>query len=144
MLIKCHLNYFCLGYKKKLETFSSGYLLLIAIHESSAFWACNVDYFPFENMKKTSKISIGTPNGKRFVFPLTIYNWCESLCETQAFGTTLEQYKIKAKHPWTFFLKKFQVPHACILLISLYFRLDLCFPGSKKAKVSQNNYNTSA
>lgn len=64
MLIKCHLNYFCLGYKKKLETFSSGYLLLIAIHESSAFWACNVDYFPFENMKKLLRYQLALQMAK--------------------------------------------------------------------------------
>ena len=55
MLIKCHLNYFCQGYKKKLETSSLGHLLLIAIYKSSVCQACNMHYFPFENKKKLLK-----------------------------------------------------------------------------------------
>lgn len=59
MLIKCHLNYFCQGYKKKLETPSLGHLLLIAIYKSSVFGVIH-GLFP---LKTTSKAPIGTPNG---------------------------------------------------------------------------------
>lgn len=102
MLIKCHLNYFCQGYKKKLETSSLGYLLVV-IYKSSVCWACNMHYFPFENKKKLLKYQSAFQMAKWFVFQLTFSDQLGSLSEMQASGINLWQYKIKAELPCKYF-----------------------------------------
>lgn len=55
MLIKCYFNYFCQGYKKKLEIFFFEFFLLMVIYKSFVCQVCDMYYFFFENKKKFLK-----------------------------------------------------------------------------------------
>ena len=106
ILIKCHFDYVCQRYNKKLETSSLGHPLLIAIYKSSVCRVWNMHYFPFENKRKLLKYQLAFQMAKRFVFQLTLWDQLGSLSGRQASGINLRQYKIKAELPCKYTSKK--------------------------------------
>lgn len=145
ILIKCHLNYFCQGYKKKLETSSLGHLLLIAIYESSVFWSVIHILFLLEKRKKeTSKTSIGTPNGNVTCCPTHTLRSARDCLKCRHLLLICDNIKksMLNSHVNISFYARFHQPSRT-LFISLYFSLDFYFPGSKRTKITQNEHRTS-